>query len=356
MATRHDVIDLERVELPPEARRAILLLARLAGDQRADERLTPAPFPSTGFTWLMHRRIDSLLDANPLQPVYDRIWARQRAALLEALAELERNGVETLTFKGAEFHFRYFPDRALGGMADLDILVCDGQLEAARRVLLALGYRHGVYDRPANAIQWLAADEVAAVEARHYQLAQLMRVEPFEVSPGEAAVLESERVPIPVWRGDDGSWRLAVNFDVHRDVAANVPGTPFFTSADPAVHGIGLSMSTSDLVWFTASRYYSEIGASGKRSLRDLAYLIPAVDDALDWDPVVRAAERYALGASLFYPLAFLRGAFGAAVPDEALEASLPTKTSRQRDWGWQLGVLFEFVEPMPLVLPTAAS
>ena len=63
----------------------------------------------------------------------------------------------------------------------------------------------------------------------------------------------------------------------------------------------------------------------------------------------LRVAVDYELGGSLDHPLAFLRRVFGIAVPDAVLDASSPLRTSRRRDWGWQLGVLFDFIEPCPL-------
>lgn len=341
---------LEDAGLTPEARRGLLLLARLAGDDRAGASLSPAPVGSSGFRWLMDKRIDALLDDNPLQPLYDRIWERQRAALLETMTALEQRGIEALTFKGAEFHLRYFPQRALGGMADVDVLVRRRDAETVRDQIHALGFRHGVFDRRAAGFRWLAREDVRRSEANHYELNALVRVESIEVSDEQAAVLAAERILIPIWRRRHGDgWCVAVCVDIHHAVASNVPGDPFFAAAERGTCGVGLSMSVGDLIWFTASRYYAEIGAGEKRSLRDLAYLLASTSDAVDWDRVSRAAADHHLGAALFYPLAFLKRAFGVDVPDAVLEASSPLTTPRRRDWGWQLGVLFDFIEPLPL-------
>ncbi|HTU45724.1 MAG TPA: nucleotidyltransferase family protein [Bryobacteraceae bacterium] len=342
-----------RAGLTPDAHRGLLLLARLAGEQRAKQQITPAPPGSQGFAWLAHRQIDALLEENPLRSLYNRIWDRQRAALVETMTALERRGIEALTFKGAEIHLRYF-DYALGGMGDVDILVRRSQIEAARAELHGLGYRHGRLNREGHPdwmaeIHWFSPQEIAAHEADHYELAQLMRVERFHVSVREAALLRLQRVRLPVLRESDGGWLLGVCVDLHHGVAANLPSEPFFAAADPGTCGAALSMTATDLVWSTTSRYYIEVAAEAKRSLRDLAYVIAALGDAIDWTRVERLAVDYELGASLYYPLAFLRRAFGAAVPDAVLEASSPLKTPRGRDWGWQLGVLFDFMEPWPL-------
>ena len=333
----------------------MLLLARLAGHELAHGRIAPAPLGSPGFAWLARRQIDALLDDHPLRSLYNRIWHRQRAALVETMTALERRGIEALTFKGAEIHLRYFGDLALGGMVDADILVQPPQIEAARAELHTLGYRHGVRDWRADGadwmgdVRWLSSDEIAACETNHYELAPLQRVEPFHVSVEETAHLLLQRVRIPVWRQSDGAWRLGICVDLHHGVASNVPNDAFFAGAVPGTCGAARSMSATDLLWFTASRHYVEVAVEAKRSLRELAYAITLLGDAIDWDRVLRVAVDYELGGSLYYPLAFLRRVFGIAVPDAVLDASSPLRTSRRRDWGWQLGVLFDFIEPCPL-------
>jgi hypothetical protein len=108
-------------------------------------------------------------------------------------------------------------------------------------------------------------------------------------------------------------------------------------------------MAATDLLWFTASRYYVEVAANGKRTLRELAYVIATMCDAIDWNRLERIAIDYKLGASLYYPLAFLQRALGAPVPDSVIDAASPLRNARHGDWGWQLGVLFDFIEPWPL-------
>jgi hypothetical protein len=326
-----------------------VLLQRLAGDPRASQRLTPAPFGTSGFTWLTTRRIDALLDDNPLHPLYRRIWNRQRSGLIDVLVALARRGIEALTFKGAEFHLRYFGARPLGGMADLDILVPAGDLEACRHELQALGFRHGMFDPRTRLVRWFSRDEVAAGEAQHYQLGALLRIEPFVMSAEEEDLLAREQVLVPVWRSPDrDEWCFGLSFDIHHGVATQISGDRFFLAATEGTCGSGRSMSVSDLLWFTISRWYSEVGLFAKKSLRDIAYVLPLFGEQLDWDVVARAAKDHELGASLYYPLAFLRGAFQLDVPGEALAASDPRLTSRRRDWGWQLGPIFDFIEPPP--------
>ena len=296
------------------------------------------------------RRIDALLDDNPFRSLYERIWIRQRCALVETISALEQSGIEALAFKGAEFHLRYFRHRVLGGMADVDILVQARDLEGARDTLHRLGYRHGDFDPRLGRVRWFSPREVADLETKHYELAVLLRIESFELSVEEEVLLSREKIRIPVWRrSDDAGWCVGVSVDVHRGVATNIAGDRFFVTAVPGTCGVGRSMAPSDLLWFTTSRWYSELALVGKRSLRDIAYVLPLFHQALDWDIVLRAAADYELGASLYYPLTFMERAFEVPVPAEVLRATDPRRTSRRSDWGWQLGPLLDFIEPVPL-------
>jgi hypothetical protein len=298
------------------------------------------------YGWLVERRIDALLASNPLQPLYDRVWACQREALAEAVAGLEGSGIEALVFKGADVHMRCFGDRALGGLADVDVLVRGDAVEAAREVLLALGYRHGRFDPGTRRMEWIGLDRAQALERGHHELVPLMRVEPVEVTPDEAALFSRWRPRVPIWR-DAATWSVWIAVDVHHGVAVNVPGERFFDAATPA--RVGRCMAPADLLSLTASRYYVEVATTAKRSLRDLAYLVALGGCAPDWDRVMAANEELGLGASLFYPLAFLQQGLGVEVPSSVLHACSPRRTTRMLDWGWQLGKLFDFVEPFPI-------
>jgi hypothetical protein len=337
-------------QLHADARRGLLLLKRLAGDPGAQAELTPAPVRSSGFGWLVAKRIDALLDDNPLQGLYDRIWARQRAALLEAVTALQGSGIPVLSIKGAEVHARYRGERALGAMKDIDLLVRKRDVEAARGHMHALGYRHGSFDPRVGTVVWLTPRCVADEERGHYELAPLVRVDAFDLSVEEAEVLRDQPIRMPVWqRTADSTWWMGTYVDLHHGVATNISAERFFDRAEAGTCGAGLSMCASDLLWVTASRYYSEVGSAGKRSLREVAYVIETLTNVIDWDQVGRAAVDLDLGPSLFYPLAFLRHIIHADIPDDVLEVCSPLKTSRRRDWGWQLGSVFDFLEPCPL-------
>ncbi|HEV3078071.1 MAG TPA: hypothetical protein VHB47_26900, partial [Thermoanaerobaculia bacterium] len=87
----------------------------------------------------------------------------------------------------------------------------------------------------------------------------------------------------------------------------------------------------------------------------DFAYMAPLImSPEIDWERIVHVANKYQLEPALFYFLSFLERVVGPQAPIEALKELSPLRRKQYRDWGWQLGTLFDFVEPLPLAFPQA--
>ena len=105
------------------------------------------------------------------------------------------------------------------------------------------------------------------------------------------------------------------------------------------------------MIWWMASKYYTEVALFEKDTLRDLAYLAPALTmDRVDWSALLRSVAEYELHAGLYYVLGLLSAIVGKeTVPGDVFARLSPETTPRRRDWGWQVGKLLGFVEPLPL-------
>ncbi len=259
------------------------------------------------------------------------------------LGALEAAGAEPLVFKGAAFHLHFHGKRALGMMRDLDLLVPESKLEATRGCLSGLGYRQAPYNQALTGIGPPDSGAVRAYERAHYELYPFKRIVPLDLEAEEGV---EYRLPL---MAIDGRLHVAIEVDVHHGVATNIPGAEFFERATRE-EGVR-TMSAADALWFTTSRFYTEVALDGKRSLRDFAYLLPLLSSGrIEWPVVVAANERYLLHPSLYYYLSFMNWlGEGRLVPADVLEAVSPLRGPRRRDWGWQLGVLFDELEPFPL-------
>lgn len=100
-----------------------------------------------GLAPLLHVRSDSMdLPAAPrakLAVTYGATQKRNQAIagqLSEMLAAMHAAGIETMTLKGVFLAFQVYPEPALRGMSDIDLLFQPADLPAAEAVLQSLGY------------------------------------------------------------------------------------------------------------------------------------------------------------------------------------------------------------------------
>jgi hypothetical protein len=76
----------------------------------------------------------------------------------------------------------------------------------------------------------------------------------------------------------------------------------------------------------------------------------------MNWDVVGKVAAELELGATLYYYLATLDRLAPGYVPGELLHCLHPSRSSRARDWGWQLASTLGLVDPFPLATPAAIA
>ncbi len=282
------------------------------------------------------------------QEAYDVIWRHKIGAVRGAIKALVCAGVRVLTFKGGELVSRHFPGRGLGLTADVDVLVQRDDIELAKSVLYKLDFWHAVYDTERRVLRARDVADVARIELHHYELAPFVRS--VELQFGAVPFEFMEHHDPHALCLDAGRRATVVEIDLHHGVAPDVRPEMFFSRAVPSILGVGETFSAADHVWFNLTRYYNEVALHDMRSLRPLAYTLPEIAfGEIDWSVVERVAHELSLGPTLYYFLAFCARLAPGRVPDSTLAAVQRSTTSRVRDWGWQLGKLFDFEEKFPL-------
>lgn len=326
-------------------------LLRWAG-KRHDFKLPP--LDSASLLLLKERRIDSLYylataSYSPLQSVYTKVWTKQSKALAELLDCLQSVDCETLVVKGAEFIERYYQGAGLSFLNDIDLLVRREHLEKVKRSMHGLGYRQAFFSREAQRLQDRDISDICRIESEHYELAPFCRLEKIELTADEVLIAKDWQSH-PLWVVGDTAYAV-VEFDFHHQLASDIESGRFFKKVVPSIFPGASTLSLGDHVWFTISRLYHEVALHGKRSLRDFAYVAPVLKENIEWGDVLDAASEYGLHSSLYYYLRFLHSVLGDGVPQHVLENLSPQRGPRLRDWGWQLGPLFDFVEEEPRIL-----
>lgn len=301
---------------------------------------------------LAARDIDSLhylqYDVHaPAQRLYDKVWAARRAALESAIARCVDHGVVPLVWKGAEFLARYCAPHAIGALGDLDLLVARSQLGEARHALVQAGFRttelaadgswrpRSPFDDPARLMEAIALPHLRTTVA-------------IDLDAAERAATRF----LPHGTLTDDHTRLIVSIDLHHNaIASGFPIELISERAESSRLVNARAFVAEDHLWLCALRYYMEVAHSGKRSLRHLAYLIALLESetgTLDWDEVVRCACRFRAAPPLYYTLGLIARLRDKLVPGEVLEGLDPARADRTCDVGWQVGLLFDFIEPCP--------
>jgi hypothetical protein len=339
---------------PTWARRAaeLLALSPHIADLSPEQQAALGEIPAEDMSELARIRLDSLVHLgcggdSPRQRLYDAVWKRQRAALLETVEALASASVRSLIFKGAEHLERWYDSRSLSFLGDVDLLVDRPDIVEVQRVLFGLGYRPGGYV-PGEG--WADRDiaDVGKIEAEHYQLPPFAKTVDFELDDELLAELPEDGQR-PVFRAGERTL-LLLELDVHHGVATDVEPEQFFERAVPSTFGVGSTFCAADHVWVTLSRLYVEVALHDKRVLRDFAYLVPLIAGSeVEWPVVVQVAESMELRPHLFYFLSFVDLLAEGSVPADVLAALDPALGVRDHDWGWQLGKLLGTSEPSPL-------
>jgi hypothetical protein len=321
-------------------------------NEESIHQLTAAAEPFISF--LKQKQLDSLfyLSCAPTaaeQLLYDKVWSVQRKTLVEISQGLADEGIEFFLFKGSECSERWYQSRGLGLFGDVDFLVARHDIGKVKAVLYQSGFRQAHFDPVQSSLVDRDVVDIAVIEGQHYELAPFIKLVPTDLNvndlPGQAVPPESPLASV------EDKVMVAVEFDVHHGVATDIEVEDITGNPQTSAFGFGLSFSDSNQLWFLTSRYYTEVALHGKTSLRDFCYLLPVLAaGTIDWDVILRAARKYELRVSLFYYLSFMSALAGNVVPAKVLSELSPMNGTRLRDWGWQLGKLFDFVEMFPLV------
>jgi hypothetical protein len=305
---------------------------------------------------LAERKLDSVVllargSRHPAQRLYELVWRAHEDALAEIAEAFEAAGVVGVVFKSADIVPRYLDDVPLGAIHDLDVLVGPGQLDGAASCLSELGFVRSDFDRGAGVLREVTVETATRYEDGHYELYALRRLVQLELDEAERAFVARQSLDAHV--AHDGSGRAAVTVDLHHGLATNIEPTAVLGRVRPSNMPGMLAFSAADHLWFTLSRLYTETVLHGKRGLRDFVYAARLLQSGdVDWSVFLEANTEYELYAAVYYYLAFLDRIGAGPIPAEVLTEVSPLRSRRRRDWGWQLGRHFGFIEPYPIREP----
>jgi hypothetical protein len=333
---------------------AIELLRRRAGAAPllSDERL--AAGGSMHESTVHDKNIDGLyfLTCNvehPRQRLYQAQWNAQLSETRAVIAELNQLGVDPIVFKSLEIGARYDCGRPTGLRADVDLLVPLDALWNVRKVMYGRDYVHGVYRHTTR--DWSVVDprEAARHEARAYELWPLCKAIEV-VGLDDQVVEEAKRHPLAFCVQGDKVLTF-VDFDFHHNILFNFDVATRVARCVPSALGIGRALAPADHLWFLIHRHYAEAAMEewqwqGPKPLVSIAPMV--ADPSVDWDVIVASAvEQKSTWPTLAW-LTFFYKLGATSVPERVLADLRCRVGCGARNWGWQLGRLFDIEEPFP--------
>jgi hypothetical protein len=226
-----------------------------------------------------------------LKGVYQFSWYRNQLLFTDAaavLGALEATGVPTMLVRGAAMAVAHYGDTGVRLMNDVDVLVREGEMDRARHVADAEGWR------PVAGSERFERREAAAALRNDQGRVIRLHWQP------------SRNVSLPgvAW---EPMWQRAVDVTFHH-TATRVPS--------PADHLV--------LACIDGARANS---GSTLRWITDVTVLLGAVPD-LDWDLVVSEARRHHVSLLVGEALRYLVEALDVDVPRDAIDALAATPTT----------------------------
>lgn len=238
---------------------------------------------------LLYLRLAALGVRDPLMQrlkgVYRRAWSDTHAlfhATAPALEALHAAGIETLLLKGAPMVLLHYRQHGARPMADVDIAVRQGDLDAAVAALGAAG--------------WVPDAPIGQAERRFRHARTFRGPTGQEMDLHWHLLFESgsDEADAPFWAG-----RVPLAF---RDIPTSALA-PSLELVHVLAHGLRPNRE-SPIRW-----------------IADALTLLRAPDAAMDWARVTDVAARLGLARRVALGLRHLGGQYGQAVPEDALRA-----------------------------------
>jgi hypothetical protein len=254
---------------------------------------------------LLYRRLErnGVRDAlmGKLKGVYRHAWYGNQLRLRDAavvLGELRRRAIEPMLLKGAALTLLHYRDYGLRPMEDVDIFVRTHQWRPAVTALTDLGWRPRVPVTPRR---------VAASHAMDFADARGQRID-----------LHWHLLPDGCWPGaDDEFWEHA---------------------SATTLHGVRVSvLGATDQLFHTCAHGVKWEHVPPLRWIADAAMILGDPSVQIDWDRLVRLADRLRLILPLRDALTHLGSALGLPVPPPVLAALDTARISPAERWEYRL-------------------
>lgn len=234
-------------------------------------------------------------------------------ALREVLAAFQKAGIPCIVLKGISLAEHLYPNMAMRGMSDVDVLVRKRDLFKADDCLSRLGY---------------ASRDSSAAKAVNNPVGYLASLE---------------------YRKNDAS---PLNLHLHwHTVNTSVPATMFvddidldrlWESAEPicVADGQALMLRPEHLIIYLCE-HALRVGHSFDRLILicDIFFALKTLESTIDWSFLVKESRRFNLSRFVYFGLSIVKHHTSLAIPDESLDKLKPADIS----WGEKFFLSLQF-------------
>jgi hypothetical protein len=305
-----------------------------------------------------HLRRLSLLEHLPVESAsYIKLWTSlarirtlaQYRAVADILDAFEQAGIACFAMKGVDLNLLYYPHSVFRPMQDVDLMIHPRDAEPARKLMLDLGFRTGIFN-PATG-EWKNIERVGTPEslAETYELPVMVRLAKMK-SPFPAALVPPalRYRHVKCYIDSSGNATFPIFADLHVNVSAGIDEEDVWNGVRlaNALGRVFRVQSVTGALWFLAARIYHE--AFLYNTLRlimfgDIHTLLHKCAADINWPEVVAIAYKYEMRPALYYVLAQMGRLTGASVPAEVLALLRPDRMEipLQHDWGDVIPKLF---------------
>jgi hypothetical protein len=253
--------------------------------------------------------LDELLPADTCRNLSEHYYTNLKrnlriiGALREVLASLNEAGIPSLVLKGIALAECIYPDVAMRGMSDVDLLVRKSDLFRVDDRLSSLGY--AAQDSSAARAVHNPAGYLASLEYLRQGPSSLnLHVHWHPVNSSVPAAVFAERIDV------DGLWEQAVTVTVADSRSLML--RPEHQIIYLCEHALRIGHSFDRLILVC-----------------DIHYTLKAFEHALDWDFVIEESRRFNLSRFVYHGLSIVKHHAPQAIPDACIAKLRPPGISR---------------------------
>ena len=254
-------------------------------------------------------RLDDLVPQAHLMALSDQYHANLKrnlsiiGALRDVLAAVQQDGISCIVLKGIALAERIYPNIAMRGMSDVDILIRKADLFRVDDYLSSLGY--AARDSTATKAIHNPAGYLASLEYRKHDPSPLnLHVHWHPVNTSVPAAVFADRIDT------NRLWDNAVTNDI----------------ADSRA----LMLSPEHLVIYLCE-HALRIGHSFDRLILicDIFYALKTIENVIDWDFMIEESRLFNLSRFVYHGLSIVKHHTSLGIPDECIAKLRPPDLSR---------------------------